>query len=164
MSSSSLTRDRTQASCTGRVKSKSPDHQESPAFKALKLALKFSLFLLCFYIYFVYYKKQSPILLDSARVFLMKINYDKWASFSRQESDSHLVMSDSLSPMDCSPSGSSVPGTLQVRILELVAIPFCRGSSWSRVGIWVSCNTGGFFTIWATREAHDSLDRCPLLV
>ena len=32
-------------------------------------------------------------------------------------------------PMDCSPRGSSVHGTLQARILEWVAIPFSRGSS-----------------------------------
>ena len=32
-------------------------------------------------------------------------------------------------PMDCSPQGSSVHGTLQERILAWVAIPFSRGSS-----------------------------------
>ena len=32
-------------------------------------------------------------------------------------------------PMDCSPPGSSVSGTFQARILELVAISFSRGSS-----------------------------------
>ena len=32
-------------------------------------------------------------------------------------------------PVDCSLPGSSVPGVLQVRILEWVAIPFSRGSS-----------------------------------
>ena len=32
-------------------------------------------------------------------------------------------------PMDCSPSGSSVHGISQARILEWVAIPFSRGSS-----------------------------------
>ena len=31
-------------------------------------------------------------------------------------------------PMDCSLPDSSVPGILQARILEWVAIPFCRGS------------------------------------
>ena len=38
-----------------------------------------------------------------------------------------------------SPPGSSVHGILQVRILEWVAIPSSRGSSWPRNGIWVSC-------------------------
>ena len=32
-------------------------------------------------------------------------------------------------PMDCSPPGSFVPGFLQARILEWVAISFSRGSS-----------------------------------
>ena len=36
-------------------------------------------------------------------------------------------------PLDSSPPGSSVHGILQARILEWVAIPFSRGSSWHRV-------------------------------
>ena len=56
-------------------------------------------------------------------------------------------------PMDCSPPGSSVPGILQTRILEWVAIPFSRGSSRPRDRIRVSCITGRFFTVWDTREA-----------
>ena len=67
------------------------------------------------------------------------------------------IMSDSLQtckvPMDCSPLGSSVHGILQARILEWVAIPFSKGSSWPRDQIWISCFAGRFFTIWATREA-----------
>ena len=47
-----------------------------------------------------------------------------------------------------------VHGILQARILEQVAIPFSRGSSWPRDRTWVSCIAGRFFTIWATREAH----------
>ena len=35
-------------------------------------------------------------------------------------------------PVDCSPPGSSVHGTLQVRILEWVAMPFFRESSQPR--------------------------------
>ena len=41
-------------------------------------------------------------------------------------------------PMDCSPPGSSVHGILQARMLEWVAIPFCRGSSQQRDRTWVS--------------------------
>ena len=41
-------------------------------------------------------------------------------------------------PTDYSPSGSSVIGILQVRILKFVAIPFCRGSSQLRDLIRVS--------------------------
>ena len=39
------------------------------------------------------------------------------------------------------------------RILEWVAYPFSRGSSWTRNWTRVSCIAGGFFTIWAAREA-----------
>ena len=41
----------------------------------------------------------------------------------------------------------------QARIVEWVAISFSGGSSWPRDQTWVSCIAGGFFTIWATREA-----------
>ena len=57
-------------------------------------------------------------------------------------------------PMDWSLPGSSVHGILHARILEWVAIPFSRGSFWPRGWTWVSCIVGGFFTIWATREAE----------
>ena len=49
-------------------------------------------------------------------------------------------------PEDCSPPGSSVHGIFQARILEWVAISFSRGSSQARVGTWVSCLAGWFFT------------------
>ena len=57
-------------------------------------------------------------------------------------------------PMDCSPPGFSVHGILQAIILECVAIPFPRKSSWPRDQIQVSCIAGRFFNIWATREAQ----------
>ena len=53
-------------------------------------------------------------------------------------------------PMDCSPPGSSVHGILQARILEWVAIPFSRGSSWTRDWTWVSFIAGRFFTTCTT--------------
>ena len=55
-------------------------------------------------------------------------------------------------PMDYSLPGSPVHGILQARILEWVAIPFSRGSSWPRDQTWVSWTTGRFFTVWATRK------------
>ena len=55
--------------------------------------------------------------------------------------------------MDCSSSGSSVRGISQARILEWVAIPFFKGSSWPRDWNRVFCIVGRFFTIWATRKA-----------
>ena len=49
------------------------------------------------------------------------------------------VVSDSVTPMDCSPPGSSVQGIFQIRILEWVAISFSRGSSWPRDWTHISC-------------------------
>ena len=57
-------------------------------------------------------------------------------------------------PMDYSLPGSSVHGILQARILEWVAIPFSRGSSWPRDRTQVFHIAGRCFTIWATREAY----------
>ena len=50
--------------------------------------------------------------------------------------------------VDYSPPGSSVHGILQARILEWVAVPSSRGSSWPRDQTWVSCIAGRFFTAW----------------
>ena len=43
------------------------------------------------------------------------------------------------------------------RILEWMAYPFSRGSSWPRNRTGVSCIAGGFFIPWATRETQDSI-------
>ena len=59
-------------------------------------------------------------------------------------------------PVDCSPPGSSVHGILQARILEWVAMPSSGRSSWPSNWTMVSFIAGGFFTSWATREAHFS--------
>ena len=71
----------------------------------------------------------------------------------------HLVLVAQSCPtlcntMDCSLPGSSAHGILQARILEWVAIPFSRGSSWPRDWTRVSYITSRFSTTWATREAH----------
>ena len=63
------------------------------------------------------------------------------------ESVSYSVVSNFLQLMDCSLPGSSVHGIPQARILEWVAIPFSRESSWLRHQTWVSCIAGGLFTI-----------------
>ena len=59
-------------------------------------------------------------------------------------------------PMDCSPTGSSVCGISQARMLEWVAMPSFRGSSQLRDQTQVSCIAGRFFTVWAIREASIS--------
>ena len=60
-------------------------------------------------------------------------------------------------PMVCSPPASSIDGIFLARILELVAIPFSRGSSRPRDQTQVSCNVDEFLTIWATREVPDNV-------
>ena len=61
-------------------------------------------------------------------------------------------------PINCNRPGSSVPGILQARILEWVAIPCSRG--FSGFGDWTreSFTAGRFFTVWATKEAHVNYD------
>ena len=49
------------------------------------------------------------------------------------------------------------PWILQARILEWVAMPFSRGSSWLRDWTWVSWIAGRVFTIWASREAQQNV-------
>ena len=58
--------------------------------------------------------------------------------------------------MDCRPPGSSVRGFLQARIGEWLVISFSRASSRPRGWIGVSCISGRFFTVWATRKAQGS--------
>ena len=53
-------------------------------------------------------------------------------------------------PLDYSPPGSSVQRILQARILERVAIPFFRESSWPRGRTQVSCTASRHFTVWAS--------------
>ena len=64
--------------------------------------------------------------------------------------------------MDCNPPGSSIHGVLQVRILEWVAIPISRGSSWPRDPTCVSCIScidGWILYHHASRETR-SRDSC----
>ena len=44
-------------------------------------------------------------------------------------------------------------GILLARVLEWVSMPSSRGSSQPWDQTLVSCTAGGFFTVWATREA-----------
>ena len=61
-------------------------------------------------------------------------------------------------PMDYSPSGSSVWGIFQARILEQVGIPFSRGSfqprGWTCVS-YISCIGRWTLYHWATWEASN---------
>ena len=59
---------------------------------------------------------------------------------------SHSVLSDSFSPMNCRPLGSSVHGILQASILEWVVIFFSRASSWPRGWTCIFCTADRLFT------------------
>ena len=96
---------------------------------------------------------QSSTPIDSSSVGL------RWGTgisdFNKWLNQSCLTL---FNPVDCSPSGSSAHGLLQVRILDWVAaaaaaIPFSRGSSQPRDQTRVSPIAGTFFTIWVIREA-----------
>ena len=52
------------------------------------------------------------------------------------------------------PPGSSVHGIVQARILQWVAIPCSRGSSPPSDRTLVSCTTGRFLIVWATRRSR----------
>ena len=72
-------------------------------------------------------------------------------------SESRLVMSDSLRPVDCRPPSSSVHGILQARILEWVAISFSRGSSQPRDRTQVSHIAGRLFNLCKPGKPRDLL-------
>ena len=72
--------------------------------------------------------------------------------FPEKESVSQSVVLTFCNPMDYSP-GSSVHGFFQARTLDWVTMPSSRASSPSRGWTRVSCISGGFFTVWAAREA-----------
>ena len=58
---------------------------------------------------------------------------------------------------------SSVHGDSPGKKTECLAMPSSRGSSQPRDWTQVSCIAGGFFTIWATREAHEYWNGYPIL-
>ena len=58
-------------------------------------------------------------------------------------------------PIDCSCQAPLSMGILQATTLEWVAISFSRGSSPPRDRTQVSCITGRFFTVQATRETQE---------
>ena len=63
-------------------------------------------------------------------------------------------------PMDCNPPGFSVHGIILVRILECVAMPSSKGSSWLRDWTHVPCDScigRQILYHWATWEALPTL-------
>ena len=64
-------------------------------------------------------------------------------------------------PTDCSPTGSSVHGILEERILKRLAVPSSRGSSRPRDRTLVSCTAGRFFTV--SIQFSSVAQSCPTL-
>ena len=79
----------------------------------------------------------SPLLINTCLLIIFK-PYSSWSWISSLQEVSMLLSHNGCLvaqlcpplciPLDCSPPGSSVNGILQARILEKVAISFCRGS------------------------------------
>ena len=76
--------------------------------------------------------------------------FKKNKNFNSFESVSCSFVSNFCDSMDCNPPGSFVHGILQSRMLEWVAIPFSRGSSWPRDRTQLFYIAGIFFNFWAT--------------
>ena len=57
-----------------------------------------------------------------------------------------------VTPWTVYPPGSCIHGISQARIMEWVAISFCRGSSPFRGRIYISCISRWNFYCWATRK------------
>ena len=62
------------------------------------------------------------------------------------------VVSNSCNPMDCSPSGPTVHGILQARILEWVSIPFSRSYSNSQILFLKLSEVGN--RLWGSLTGH----------
>ena len=64
---------------------------------------------------------------------------------------SHICLCNST---DCSPPSSSVNEIIQARMLEWIAMPSSRQSSWRRDRTQISPIAGIFLTCWVMWEAH----------
>ena len=89
--------------------------------------------------------------------------YSPWNSPAQNTRVGSLSLFQGISPTQQSNPG--LPHCRQIlsqlshkgspRILEWADYPFSRGSSWPRNWTGVSCIAGGFFIVWATREAQE---------
>ena len=74
-------------------------------------------------------KKINEVIIQRNMITRCDKHYEGTVCVHAKLLQSCLTLSD---PMDCSLPGSSMHGIPQARILEWVAIPFPRGSSWAR--------------------------------
>ena len=107
----------------------------------------------------------------------MKYDKENWASTLSSNTlpplnfFSTLYLSGSLKvkvaeswPTLCDHMNYTVHGVLQARILELVAVPFSKGSSQPRDQTQVSLIAGGFFTSWTQgKPKNTGVDSLSLL-
>ena len=117
-------------------------HSLPPASLCLRMDLKASFFhyrvfpLLCLPLS-LWLPCWSKLWISSKQApFLFWFGWSSFISTLERVVQSCLTLCD---PMDCSPPSSSVHGTLQARILELVAIPFSKESSRPSDWTCVSC-------------------------
>ena len=74
-------------------------------------------------------------------------NRSEWQEYTAAAAAKSLQSCPTLcDPIDGSPPGSPIPGILQAKTLEWVALPFFRGSSQPRGQTCVSCISRRFFT------------------
>ena len=122
-------------------------------FQIFQFSIKVSVFFLGIFSYF-FQKCLDPIVKHKWRL----PHTDK--KFSDAGSVVHTKSLQSCptlcKPMVCSLPGSSVRGILQARILEWIATPFSRGSSWPRDHTHVCgfCITVKILYCWVTEEAQ----------
>ena len=99
--------------------------------------------------------KRGPVIFHDCKFFHSNFDYKFLLRVCLYAKSLQLCLT-LFDPMDCSLPGSSVHGILQATILEWVAVPSSRGSSWPRDQTHV-CKSpalaGGFFTTSATWEA-----------
>ena len=100
----------------------------------------------------------APLYSQGCLIPQLALNAVDWLCMSRIQALQSLSRVGLFMTMDCSPPGSSVHGILQPRILEWVAMPSSRGSSWPRD--WTQSPAApvlqvNSFTAEPTREAHN---------
>ena len=91
------------------------------------------------------------LLQESPKGYIPRHPVDAWNPVISMSS----VVSNTLRPHGLySPPGFSVHGILQARILEGVAMPSSRGSSWPRYRTWVSCTGMWIVYHWVRSKTH----------
>ena len=102
------------------------------------------------------------------QIFMCTSEYDHVWRYGLQSTEvenktvSHCYVQLFATPWTVSHQAPSAHGILQARILEWVAMPLSR----PRDRTFIFCIAGRFFTIWATREAHQFssvTQSCPTL-